>query len=148
LSNMNESCHIWVVSRMTRLESDAWSACIESCHICMSHVIDACVMSHITYDTLKEWQMHSLYWVMTHLDESHMNETCHVLVMSHMTRLESEWRMQHLSWVVSSMHASCHKWMNHVTSDTPREWVTQRLSWVVSNMNASCHKWMRHIWHA
>jgi len=55
-------------------------------------------------------------WAMTHVNMSHMNESCHTW-MRHVTH----------EWVMSHMNEACHTWMSHVTSKrVTHEWVMSR----------------------
>jgi len=72
-------------------------------------------------------------WVMAHMHQSRMNESCHTW-MSHLTH----------EWVMSHMNESCHTWMSLVTHGT---YASVTHEWVMSHMNESCHTWMSHVTH-
>jgi len=69
-------------------------------------------MSHVAYE-----------WVMSHMHESHINESCQVWI-SHVT----------YAWVMSHINESRHVWMSHAT-----------YAWVTSHIKQSRHVWMSHV---
>jgi len=143
----NESCHEWVVSRMSRVTNEsrrvAWAS--------------QWIMSHM-------WMMHGTHdWFMAHMAEGVTNESCHEWVTSrcvsesvnHVTYVNDAWHTWLIhgthGWVMAHMNESCHErftscrvsesvshftyvkeprhiWLSHGT----HEWVVSRTSHVVS----------------
>ena len=92
-------------------------------------IISMARVSHVTYEGVM----------------SHMNESCHILVI-HVTHESVKW-VSHVTyeWVMSRTNESYHIWMSHVTYEWVMSHMHESNDWVMSHMNESCHIWMSHV---